>query len=46
MAGVLSCQDIYLDECDTLALDYTKINVKREGGQFAFMVYYSGDWTI
>lgn len=46
VAGAVSCQDIYLDEYDTLALDYTKINVNREGGQFAFMVYYSGDWTI
>ena len=27
-------------------MDYTKLNVKREGGSFAFMVYYSGDWTI
>lgn len=46
IAAVSSCQDIYIDEYDDLALDYTKLNVKREGGNFAFMVYYSGDWTI
>ena len=46
VAAVSSCQDIYKDEYDQLALDYTKLNVKREGGNFAFMVYYSGDWSI
>ena len=46
LAAISSCQDIYIDEYEELALDYTKLNVKREGGNFAFMVYYSGDWTI
>lgn len=46
VAAVASCQDIYVDEYKELALDYTKLNIKREGGNFAFMVYYSGDWTI
>ena len=46
MAAVSACQDIYVDEYDQLALDYTRLNIKREGGNFAFMVYYSGDWKI
>ena len=46
IAAVSSCQDIYKDEYEELALDYTRLNIKPEGGNFVFMVYYSGDWTI
>lgn len=46
VAAVSSCQDIYKDEYDQLALDYTKLTIKSEGGSFPFMVYYSGDWII
>lgn len=42
----VGCQEIYLDEYDELALDYTQLTLEREGGKFAFMVYYSGDWQI
>ena len=44
--GFTACQEEYVDEFETLELDYTRFNLKEEGGEFAFMVYFSGDWTI
>ena len=40
------CANIYEDTFEELKLDYTMFNLKQEGGEFAFMVYYDGDWTI
>ena len=40
------CANIYEDTFEELKLDYTTFNLKQEGGEFAFMVYYDGDWTI
>ena len=49
LAGILGlsgCQKPFNEEYNTLELAYTKFNLAREGGEFSFMVYYSGDWTI
>lgn len=40
------CSKEYEDRYENLELDYTRFNLAMEGGEFAFMVYYSGDWTI
>ena len=44
--GLTSCNEKFEEIHDELALDYTRFNLKTEGGEFAFMVYYDGPWTI
>ena len=44
--GLTGCMEEYKDEFETLKLDYTQFNLAQEGGEFAFMVYFDGDWTI
>lgn len=45
-AALSGCQNKFEEEYDTVKLDYSKIDVKAEGGKFTFVVYYSGEWTI
>ena len=46
VAAISACQTKFEEEYDTVRLDYTKFDVKADGGKFTFVVYYSGDWTI
>ena len=46
VAALSGCQNKFEEEYDTVKLDYSKIDVKAEGGKFTFVVYYSGEWTI
>ena len=44
--GFTGCGEKFEEVHDELALDYTRFNLSTDGGEFAFMVYFDGDWTI
>ena len=44
--GFTGCGEKFEEVHDELALGYTRFNLNTDGGEFAFMVYYDGDWTI